>query len=76
MVTVKLFRNGQSQAVRIPKSMEFVDTDEVVIRRQGQSVILSPKRKSWLSFADLSGTDEDFMGSRLDLFDVDRQVFR
>jgi len=75
-VTAKLFKNGQSQAVRIPKPFQFRDTDEVVIRRQGSSVIITPKRKSWLSLAELGAAGSDFMESRPELFDPDRVVFR
>lgn len=40
----KLFWNGRSQAVRLPKEFRF-DGDEVVIRREGERVILEPVRK-------------------------------
>ena len=36
----KLFRNGGSQAVRLPKECRFTDQREVVVRRQGRRVIL------------------------------------
>jgi antitoxin VapB len=39
----KLFRNGGSQAVRLPRSCRFPDDpDEVVVRREGRRVILEP----------------------------------
>jgi antitoxin VapB len=39
----KLFRNGGSQAVRLPKECRFRDGQkEVLVRREGQSVILEP----------------------------------
>lgn len=37
----RLFWNGRSQAVRLPKEFRF-DGDEVIIRREGESVILEP----------------------------------
>ncbi len=47
MSTAKIFMNGRSQAVRLPKEFRFED-DEVSIRREGESVILEPIRKdSW-----------------------------
>ncbi len=47
MGTAKLFRNGRSQAVRLPKEFRF-EGDEVTIRRSGKRVILEPKkRRSW-----------------------------
>ena len=41
METAKIFTNGRSQAVRLPKKYRFPGK-EVRIRRQGNSVILSP----------------------------------
>jgi antitoxin VapB len=38
----KLFRNGGSQAVRLPKECRFEDQDEVVAHREGDRVILEP----------------------------------
>jgi antitoxin VapB len=39
----KIFRNGGSQAVRLPKSCRFDDgQDEVIVRRVGKKVILEP----------------------------------
>ena len=47
MSTAKLFRNGRSQAVRLPKEFRF-EGEEVSIRRQGDSVILEPvKGRAW-----------------------------
>jgi antitoxin VapB len=39
----KIFQNGGSQAVRLPKSCRFSDElDEVIVRRRGRQVILEP----------------------------------
>lgn len=47
MATAKLFRNGRSQAVRLPKEFRF-EGEEVSIRREGRSVILEPRqRRGW-----------------------------
>jgi antitoxin VapB len=42
----KLFKNGGSQAVRLPKECRF-EGDEVLIRREGDQVILSPIKRGW-----------------------------
>lgn len=42
MQTAKLFKNGRSQAVRLPKEFRF-EGEEVYVRREGNSVVLSPK---------------------------------
>lgn len=44
MHTAKLFKNGRSQAVRLPKAFRF-EGDEVYIQRAGQAVMLIPKEK-------------------------------
>ena len=41
-VRAKLFQNGGSQAVRLPKSCRFPADHEVVVRREGRRVILEP----------------------------------
>jgi antitoxin VapB len=47
MATAKLFRNGRSQAVRLPKEFRFKG-EKVNIRRSGEKVILEPlERRSW-----------------------------
>ena len=47
MASAKLFWNGRSQAVRLPKEFRF-EGDEVQVRREGRRVILEPaKRKEW-----------------------------
>ena len=70
----KLFTNGRSQAVRIPKACQFTGVEEVVIRKEGDALILLPVRKSWESYADEAPTvDDDFMAERPDLMD-DRRV--
>jgi antitoxin VapB len=39
----KLFRNGGSQAVRLPKECRFPDEDrEVVVRKEGRRIVLEP----------------------------------
>jgi antitoxin VapB len=46
MKTAKLFRNGQSQAVRLPKEFRFRD-DHVLIKKSGNVVVLIPAKGSW-----------------------------
>ncbi len=58
----KLFQNGRSQAVRLPKQFRFEGT-EVSIRKEGRKVILEPLRKTewpegfWENFSE----DPDFV---------------
>lgn len=72
----KLFTNGRSQAVRIPKAYRFEGVDEVILRKEGDALIVTPARKSWTSFADEAAkADDDFMAERPDLMDGSRIVF-
>lgn len=61
MKTAKVFKSGNSQAVRIPKEFHLED-DEVEIRRKGDSLILRPKKRSWAAlFESLDKFTDDFM---------------
>ncbi len=42
MKTAKVFKQGNSQAVRLPKEFRFQDA-EIFIRRQGDAILLIPK---------------------------------
>lgn len=60
METAKLFANGKSQAVRLPKDYRFM-CDEVFIKKVGEAVMLFPKEKSWQTFLNgLDGFTPDF----------------
>jgi antitoxin VapB len=64
MTTAKIFMNGGSQAVRLPKEFRF-DEDEVCIKRVGSAVLIFPKSKAWELFDEAIGkVDEDFMADR------------
>lgn len=59
METAKIFGNGGSQAVRLPKKFRF-QTDEVYVQQLGKAVILVPKDALWEVFQDgLDGFTED-----------------
>ena len=59
--TAKLFVNGRSQAVRLPKEFRFKGT-EVKIRKEGRKVILEPSETSYwpAGFWDIFTPDPDF----------------
>ena len=47
MPTAKIFANGRSQAVRLPKAFRF-SGKEVFVRREGEAVVLEPiKGRAW-----------------------------
>ncbi len=60
----KVFMNGASQAVRLPREFRF-DVDEVGIKRIGSAVLLFPRNAAWdLMRQSLGKMDEDFMVQR------------
>lgn len=64
MKTAKIFRNGQSQAVRLPKEFRFKD-DHVYVKKSGNVVMLIPAKDSWESlFESLDKFSDDFMTER------------
>ena len=67
METAKLFTNGGSQAVRLPKNCRF-DDEEVYVNKIGNAVILLPKNNPWSSAVmGLSMFSDDFMKNYEDL---------
>ncbi len=64
MKAARLFKNGQSQAVRLPKEFRFKG-DQVLVKRAGNALILLPLKEPWTPlFESLSQFSEDFMVSR------------
>ena len=64
MQTAKLFMNGRSQAVRLPKGFRF-EGEEVFVKKVGNTVVLLPSRGSWEAlYESLTAFSEDFMEER------------
>jgi antitoxin VapB len=77
--TAKLFRNGRSQAVRLPAEYRF-EGAEVYVRRDPKTgdVILSRRPESWKDFFELMKTvevPEDFLADRQDKPPQKRDLF-
>jgi len=65
--TAKLFQNGQSQAVRLPKEFRFENQKEVFIKKIDGMVVLIPKsdKTVWdTMFDNLDNFSDDFMQTR------------
>ena len=61
MQTAKIFTNGRSQAIRLPKEFRF-SGDDVYINKIGKIVVLIPKDDPWSVLADsLDQFSDDFM---------------
>lgn len=64
MDIAKLFTNGQSQAVRLPKEYRF-DSKEVFVARLDNMVVLYPRKKGWdLLKKGIQRFTDDFMSDR------------
>jgi antitoxin VapB len=77
--TARLFRNGRSQAVRLPAEFRFPGS-EVYVRRDPATgdVILSRRPDSWQDFFDLTDRLEipgDFLAARNDAPPQKRKLF-
>lgn len=61
MMTARLFENGRSQAVRLPKECRF-SSSEVMVKKVGDIVMLIPPSEKWESFTQaLDMFSDDFM---------------
>lgn len=64
MKTAKLFKNGQSQAVRLPKEFRFKGSS-VYVKKHGEGVLLLPIENPWKPlFEAIKAFPSDFMESR------------
>ena len=77
MMIAKLFTNGSSQAVRLPKEMRF-EGNEVYVKKVGSSIMLFPKDKAFETF--LEGISEftddyfDIVSNRSDKTESPRET--
>ena len=64
MYTAKVFANGGSQAVRLPKEYQF-STDEVIVNKVGDVVMLFPPDRGWdIMEESLKHFTPDFIAER------------
>ena len=75
MHIAKLFTNGRSQAVRIPKGLAFEGVCEVAVRKDGHRLILEPLRKTWTSLAEVEAAGDEFLDERPQVTQADRVRF-
>ncbi len=75
MKKAKLFQNGQSQAVRLPKEFRF-EGDEVYIKKSGDTIVLFPMKSPWAPLLNsLDKFSDDFMIAREQPTQDDREDF-
>lgn len=60
MITAKVFKSGNSQAIRLPKQFRL-DSDEIIINRVGNVLVMIPKDDPWSFFSQgIKEIGEDF----------------
>ena len=62
-----VFLSNRSQAVRLPKDMEFQGVNDLEIIKNGDTITLRPARPDWLSLAECQKVDADFLQERTDV---------
>jgi len=76
--TARLFTNGRSQAVRLPREFRF-DGERVRVRRVGRGVLVEPifdSVKAWFAELDRVDTDPFMAGGRRQPRTPVRELFR
>ncbi|MBS1248945.1 MAG: Antitoxin VapB2 [Chloroflexi bacterium] len=64
MRTAKIFKNGGSQAIRLPKTFRF-EGSQVFIKKEGKGVLILPYQEPWeVLFESLEQFSDDFMSQR------------
>lgn len=61
MSKARIFRSGNSQAVRLPKQFRFQVAEVEIMRRGDEIVLREPKRNLGQAFAALAAMPDDFM---------------
>lgn len=77
MLTTKVFNNGNSQAIRIPKEYRF-EQDEVIINKVGSAVIIFQRNDRFAVLMEsLNEFTSDFLedGRPTQLFQNERESF-
>jgi len=78
LATAKLFQNGQSQAVRLPKEFRFKNLKEVFIKKINGMVVLIPKNDKTVwdnMFDNLENFSDDFMQDRSEPIQKREELF-
>jgi antitoxin VapB len=63
MSKARIFKSGNSQAVRLPKEFRFQVEEVEILRRGGDIVLREPKRNLGRAFAALGAMPDDFMAT-------------
>ena len=71
----KIFMNGRSQAIRLPKEFRF-ECDEVYVWKAGSNVVISSRKPTWDNFfSQKPAFGDDFLADRNDSKPQERDFF-
>ncbi len=62
--TARIFKSGNSQAVRLPKQFRFHVNEVEILRRGDEIVLREPRRNLGRAFAALAAMPKDFLSHR------------
>jgi len=78
-MTVKLFKNGNSKAIRIPKNFLDNDIELVEIKKEGDKIIITPKKNSLDELFEMIENNKDitsnFLNDRNQPLPQERKIF-
>jgi len=75
MEKTKIFKSGNSQAIRLPKKFRIIG-DEVYIKKMGDGLLILPQNSAWSSLIEsLNSFSSDFMNSRVQPIIDEREDF-
>jgi len=75
MTRTTIFMNNKSQAVRIPKALEFPEgVKKVSVISVGKARLITPIESSWDSWFEDEGASSDFMSERGQPADQEREA--
>ena len=78
-MTAKLFKNGNSKAIRIPKDFLDNDVELVDIKKEGDKIIITPKKNLLDELFQLIESNKDitkdFLNDRNQPFPQEREIF-
>ena len=78
-MTAKLFKNGNSKAIRIPKDFLDNDVELVDIKKEGDKIIITPKKNLLDELFQLIESNKDitndFLSDRNQPFPQEREIF-
>jgi len=72
MKKAKVFQNGKSQAIRIPREYRF-NSKEVAVTPLGKGIVLQPILYSWNEVFNAITPTEDFLTNGIDNLPIDKR---